>query len=46
MDDTLVGVAMGLRVHIANKLFSGILSEVVLRRKPEVAATAATWEGK
>jgi hypothetical protein len=44
MNDTLMGVAMGLCVHIAaNKLFSGIIREVVLRRKPEVAAT---WEGK
>jgi len=44
MDDALMGVAMGLCVHIAAyKLFSGIIREVVLRRKPEVAAT---WEGK
>jgi hypothetical protein len=44
MDDTLMGVAMGLRAHIAaNKLFSGIIREVVLRSKPELAAT---WEGK
>ena len=44
MDDTLMGVAMGLRAHIAAyKLFSGIIREVVLRSKPELAAT---WEGK
>ena len=44
MNDTLMGVAMGLCVHIAAyKLFSGIIREVVLRRKPEVVAT---WEDK
>lgn len=44
MNDTLMGVAIGLCVHIAAyKLFPEIIREVVLRRKPEVVAR---WEHK
>ena len=47
MDDTLMGVATGLCGHIAaNELLSGSIREVALGCKSEVAAMAATREGK
>ena len=47
MNDTLRGVAKGLCGHIAaNKLLSGTIREGASGCKPEVAAMAATWEGK
>jgi hypothetical protein len=47
MNDTLMGVAIGLCSHIAaNKLFSATIREVALGRKPEVAAMPVTREGK